>query len=911
MATGPTTLPYRAVFVSALLVCGLATVAVGLSVWQSRSDAIAEAVRSDSNTALFLARQIEHVVREVDGVVRDYRDLAEIFTITADDGFHGQFAAASLRDWMTAQIKSMPHAHHLSIADVTGRIVMSTHPASLGAVTIADTDTFTVLRDAPDDALLVSRRPSHATGEPVLVVARRVHGPNRVFRGIVIVSIAASQFDRMYNASGFLPDQTFSLSRRDGTVLLRYPSDGAFARVPAGWPWHARVADGGGSYRSPGLFDEVPRWVSVQPLSDLDLVVAVTSPEAIVLGKWRARSAYAAFGAVALLSCLAVLLAILARQLRQLVVSRRQLAEQSETLAGSNTRLRQTNAQFAATLAHMSQGLCMFDAAGVLRVCNDEFRRIYGMPAELGPGWTHDDVAAERARRLKRQIVRPEPVDDLFDSAPAGATTGLVELDDGRVIAVTESPTGDGGFLETHEDVTDRHRHEERIAFLARCDSLTGIPNRGSFLERLQAAWFAQRARGERFAVLMIDLDRFKDVNDSAGHAVGDLVLRQTAARLAEGLQHGDTLARLGGDEFAVIRPLGSGDGPAAEGDRTGRDAAAALAVRILELIAVPHTQGGETHVVTGSIGIVLAPGDGEEPSDLMKKADLALYRAKAKGRDGFVFYDRAMTEEVEARHRVEIDLRQALLDDAFRVHYQPIVDVASGRICAVEALVRWQHAARGLVGPREFISVAEQTGLIAPLGEWVLRTACVEAARWPAHVKIAVNVSPVQFRRPGLFDSVVRALHDAALAPDRLELEITESVLLDHEERNVSVLHQFRSLGIAIALDDFGTGYASLGYLTMFPFSKIKIDQRFTRDVMTRADCGAIVCSAAALGLSLGMAVVAEGIEAREQLDIVRITGVTQAQGFLFGYPVPAAEIEARLAADEPADANGAAGRS
>ncbi|NVO13412.1 MAG: EAL domain-containing protein [Rhodoplanes sp.] len=897
-------LHHRAVFVSALLVCVLATLAVGLSVWQSRSDAIAEAVRSDRDTVAFLAGQLDHVVSEVDNVIKDYRDLAEIFTITANDGFQRQFTAGSLRDWMTAKLQQVRFAHHLSIADAAGTVVMSTYPGVNPQLDLADGDQFGDLRSSVDDRLSISLpQRSQATGEPILIFARRVNGPNGAFAGVVLLSVPIAHFDRMYNGAGFRRDRAFALARRDGTVLLRYPVDARRTglKFPPHWPWHAMVAAGGGSYRSPGVFDGVVRWASVQPLAIHPIVVAISVPEESVLEKWRERSAYAAFGAVLLLGCLLTLLVILARQLRHLGASRAQLAAQSDSLASSNARLLDTNSQFAATLASMSQGLCMFDRAGVLRVCNDEFRRLYGLAPEVGPGATRDDLAIMRARRLKRVIARRDPLEELFEPARGDDAPELVELDNGRVIAVTGSPMADGGWLETHEDVTDRHTYEEQIEFLARCDPLTGVANRTSFVDRLQAARLALRKGGGAFAVLMVDLDRFKDVNDSVGHTIGDLVLQQTAERLAGALRPGDLLARLGGDEFAIIRATPRGaDGDTVRPDM--RDDALVLAGRIVDIVGEPYEVEGESHVVTTSVGIALAPVDGDEPVDLLKKADLALYRAKTHGgRNGFAFYDPSMTEEVEARHRLENDLRQAIAEDAFRLHYQPIVDVASGRVCAVEALIRWEHPTRGLLAPQEFIAVAEQTGLIARLGDWVLHAACAEAVRWPRHVKVAVNISPVQFRRADLLDTVMRALRAAGLPSERLEIEITESVLLENEERNVSVLHQLKSLGIAIALDDFGTGYSSLGYLTTFPFSKIKIDQRFTRDVLTRSDCAAIVCSAAALGLSLGMVVVAEGVETREQLEVVRITGVSQAQGYLFGAPVPPDEIALMLAMDVP----------
>ncbi|MFD2185105.1 EAL domain-containing protein [Rhodoplanes azumiensis] len=910
MAEPAASISYRAVFVSALLVGVVATLAVGLSVWQSRTDAIAQAVRADRNTAGFLAGQIEHVIREVDDVVRDYRDLAEIFAVTSGDAFDGQFSAGALQDWMAAKVRAMPHSVHMAIADASGRVVSASRPPMATPTGIADTEYFEALRTAGRDDLQVSPPiRMRSTGESVVVLARRIAGPGGTFRGVVTVSVATSWFDRLYLTSGFLTDQTFTLSRRDGTVLLRYPADDTSAgrRVPAASPWYATVAAGGGSYRSAvGVFDGVPRWVSVAPLPTLPLVIAVTSPETGVLAAWRARSAYAVTGALTLLAFLLVLLVVLARELRQLAAARRVAAARSASLARTNTRLEDTNAQFAATLRAMSQGLCMFDGDGRLRVCNEAFRRIWRLPAELGPGWPRDAVLAERSRLAKRLLRAFDRVDGVSAPGAERPPTALFELEDGRVIAVTEGPTGDGGWLETHDDVTDRHRHEERIAFLARYDSLTGLPNRATFLDRLEAAALALGTDRAAFAVLMIDLDRFKEINDSVGHTVGDVVLRQTASRLAQAARGDDTLARLGGDEFAVIRTVRASrcaDETAEAAVRSAREEAEALAQRIVTLLAVPHRIDGAPHVVAASIGIAVAPQDGVDPADLLKKADLALYRAKAVGTGRYVHYDPVMSEEVEARRRLEAEIRRSLHDGDFRLHYQPIVDMATGRVAAVEALVRWQHPDRGLLSPQEFIPLAEQSGLIGPLGDHVLRAACAEAAGWPGDLKVAVNVSAAQFGNPGLFDDIARALAATGLPPRRLEIEITETVLLENEERNVAVLRALADLGIGVALDDFGTGYASLAYLVTFPFSKLKIDRRFTGDILTRRECAAIVCSAATLGLSLGLTVVAEGVETADQLEVLRLTGVTQAQGLLFGAPMSAEAIARRLGSEMFAD--------
>jgi diguanylate cyclase (GGDEF)-like protein len=381
----------------------------------------------------------------------------------------------------------------------------------------------------------------------------------------------------------------------------------------------------------------------------------------------------------------------------------------------------------------------------------------------------------------------------------------------------------------------------------------------------------------------MLDLDRFKDVNDSLGHPAGDALLKEMAQRLRASLRETDVLARLGGDEFAILQG----------GEADQRDAAIMLAVRIVELVAKPFDLDGRKVSVGTSIGISLAPQDGVDPDDLLKRADLALYRTKAAGRNGFNFFNPDMTAEVDARHRLENELRDALAREQFELHYQPVVDVMTRAPRGAEALIRWRHPTKGLIAPDRFISLAEDTGLIVQLGAWILQKACADAASWPSHIKLAINLSPVQFRKGDLFDLILCALVDSGLPPERLEIEITESVLLENETNYRVVLQQLKNIGITIVLDDFGTGYSSLGYLTTFPVDKIKIDKSFTQGLLERADCAAVVASVLTLARGLDIATTAEGVETEDQFEMLQAAGVNLAQGWLFGRPCPAPELD------------------
>jgi diguanylate cyclase (GGDEF)-like protein len=423
-----------------------------------------------------------------------------------------------------------------------------------------------------------------------------------------------------------------------------------------------------------------------------------------------------------------------------------------------------------------------------------------------------------------------------------------------------------------------------RVLELAQIDALTGLPNRAVFIEQLEAAAGAcARPRGNTFSVLMLDLDRFKSVNDSLGHAAGDALLREVANRLRTTLRGTDVLARLGGDEFAIIQA----------GCDDQRAASINLATRISGCIAKPFLLLGREIEVGTSVGIAMAPEHGSDGEQLLKKADLALYRSKSAGRNCFTLYDEVMSAELEARNTLEGDLRDAIARCHFEVHYQPVFDVRTGRRQGLEALVRWRHPTRGLIPPDQFIPLAEETGLIVPLGEWVLRRACDDAMSWPDDIKVAVNLSPVQFKQADLFDIIQSALHHSGLPPARLELEVTESVLLERAVENHAFMQKLRSIGISLALDDFGTGYSSLSYLTAFPFDKIKIDKSFIGNLTKRQKSSAIISSIVTLARGLDMAVTAEGVETAEQFEQLRTLGVNFAQGYLLGRPVPIAELE------------------
>ena len=548
-----------------------------------------------------------------------------------------------------------------------------------------------------------------------------------------------------------------------------------------------------------------------------------------------------------------------------------------EQLADQNTR-------FDAAINNMSQGLLMFDANETLVVCNRRYIEMYDLSSEVvKPGCTLIELFRHRALRGRGQLLEdPEQhrQEVLADLAAGKTTNKIVKTSDGREISITNHPMANGGWVVTQDDITERRRVEKKIAFMARHDSLTNLPNRLFFREQVEQR-FAQLGRNQRFAVLSLDLDHFKHVNDTLGHPIGDMLLRQVGERLRSCLREVDGIARIGGDEFVIM--LASNELP---GD------AVSLATRLISVVSKPYDLDGQQGMVGVSVGIAVAPTDAKDPDHLLKCADLALYRAKSDGRGTYRFFEAEMDAMAQARRKLELDLRRALVKGEFELYYQPSVSVNSNQVIGFEALLRWHHPERGMIAPLEFIPLAETTGLIVPLGEWVLRKACADAASWPTDAKVAVNLSAAQFKSRTLVATVISALAASGLPARRLELEITESVLLQDNEATLATLHQLRDLGVSIAMDDFGTGYSSLSYLRKFPFDKIKIDCSFVQDMVVDTDSHAIVRAIAALGKSLGMETTAEGVETAQQYESVKSEGCTEVQGYLFSPPVSASEI-------------------
>ncbi|WP_407165009.1 putative bifunctional diguanylate cyclase/phosphodiesterase [Bradyrhizobium sp. ORS 111] len=552
----------------------------------------------------------------------------------------------------------------------------------------------------------------------------------------------------------------------------------------------------------------------------------------------------------------------------------------------SDERLAVERRNLSTAVNNIPQGLVLYDASARIIICNRTYLEMFGLSPDIAkPGCTMQRLIAHRQETGSFDGDVDEFCNAIIRNVALGkATRQLTEAPGGRAIEIVNKPLPQGGWVATIEDITERTRADEKIAHMAHYDALTDLPNRVLFRERLEQALKAIRP-GEQLAVMYIDIDEFKSVNDALGHQIGDELLKAIADRLRSCLKDTDVAARLGGDEFAVIQTAIHSHTETMQ-----------LLAAIYQTIREPIDCVGHLITTDASVGIAMAPADGLELDQLLRNADLALYGAKSDGRRTYRFFEAGMDARAKARRSLELELRRAIADGGFELHYQPLLHLEAGQVSCCEALLRWRHPERGTISPADFIPVAEETGLINDLGHWVLNSACREAVNWPDHVHVAVNVSPIQFKSQTLALNVAAALAASGLPASRLELEITEAVLIRDDDAALDILHQLRELGVRIALDDFGTGYSSLSYLQRFPFDKIKIDRAFIKDLAGAGASSTIVQAVVNIAAASDMTTTAEGVETEQQRNMLRILGCTEMQGYLFSRPVPAAEIRKLL---------------
>jgi diguanylate cyclase (GGDEF)-like protein len=856
----------RAVVLLSALVMAVIGATAGFTIWHARQLTLEEHRRSMNGMGIVLAEQTSRYVQVIDLILREVKTRIDDSKLATPADFQQQLGSEEVHNYLAERLNNVPQADAIVLIDANGLILNWSRAWPVVGGDISYRDYYKYFREHDDPGLFIgSLSKNTGNGKLSLFIARRINGTNGGFLGLVLAVVDIESLSRIYQAAGEHSKEAVTLLRRDGTMLMRYPNPGATigVKLPQRSPWYARVTEGGGDYVTPGILDgQSSSLVSVHLLHDYPLVVDLLVEETNVFAQWHGDAVFIASFALAAGLGFSGLFWMLARQFRRQV-------NQNSTLD--------------TVLSNITQGVCFFDSAKRLLLWNRRYADIYNLPYEamcagrsLAEIVTYRDAAGSGPE---------QSVSDYLDlqvrfAAASQPSNTVVTLKNRRSVAIWYQPMPGGGWVATHEDVTERQRAAANIVFMARHDALTMLPNRVLFRERMEQA-LDMASRGSQFAVFCLDLDKFKQVNDTMGHPVGDCLLVAVADRLRACVREGDTVARLGGDEFAIIQLAVHQP-----------DDAEILASRIIAAFSQPFDLDGGQIMAGVSIGATVAPGDSASFETLMRDADIALYLAKTEGSGTARFFEPEMDARIQMRRLLEQDIQGAITRNEFELYYQPQVNLAENRIVGFEALLRWHHPVRGLISPLDFIPVAEETGMIVAIGEWVLRTACLEATSWPDDINVAVNLSPVQFMKSGLIGAVQAALAASGLLPNRLELEITESVLLRDTAETMAALHQLRSIGISVALDDFGTGYSSLNYLRSFPFSKIKIDQSFVRDLIKNKESMSIVRAVIGLGQSLGIKTTAEGVETEGQLDRLREEGCTEIQGYYLSRPRPADEV-------------------
>ncbi len=828
-----------------------------------RSSSLQNAEAELSRQSLTLAEQSDRSIQSVDLVLSSVGDYVARKGVNDAQTYRQLMAGHDTYVFLREKITGLPQIDAVTMIDSTGKLISFSRYWPIPKVDVTDRDYFEALKADPNLETFISAPvKNRGDGTWNIYVARRLNDPNGEFMGLILGAISLQYFENFFGVASLGKGASISLVRDDGMLMARFPQIGPLGALTGGAA--KRALEAGGLLREVSA-DHGSMLRSAQALPNYPLSILVTQTEANVLGDWR-RTARILLGmSAALVTAIVVAARMVAHWWR--------VRERAARAAATET----ANLRFDTVLTNMKQGVALFDREGRIVIHNHRYADLYGVSSEEMPQGT--DIAAIIELRLAKGVYHRANAEEYrrrnlayFASEPDDCHPDIELLADGRYIQVLYQPIPGGGWIATQEDVTERHLAAKQITHMACHDALTGLANRGQFLECLRSAG----RRGEAgFAVLVVDLDQFKAVNDTFGHPVGDKLLRAVAARLSESVGPGDIVARLGGDEFAILlQPSAS---------------AVDLSARMLTKVREPYQIEGQEIRIGLSIGIALAAEELLDSSAIMRGADLALYRAKADGRNCVRMFDPAMAEEIQSRRELAIALEAALGRGELAVHYQPIVDAASGDTVAMEALARWRHPVRGAIAPDIFIRVAEEAGLISRLGAYVLEQACRDAMSWPSSIMVSVNASPIQVTRGNLVATVQKALARSGLPAHRLQIEVTESVLLAEDDHNLRVLTELRAMGAKIALDDFGTGFSSLSYLHRFPLDKIKIDRSFVQKLGVDPRSAAIIAAVNSMAGVFGMVTTAEGVETEVQLRLLREASVVEIQGYLFGRPMPA----------------------
>ena len=863
---------------AAALVIAIA-LGTGYFALEYRERALEVAERQLNNTALLLSRHFDQRLSDLQHVHDDVLASMRADGVDTADQFEKKMSTLSAHEMLRAKLSVLPPVGALNLWSAKGFLINSSEMWPVPDSNIRERRYFREFTSGlPTPDVIVEPVVSKVTRNWTLVFARKITGRSGEIVGFAIRGVEPSHFENFVASLALDRDTAISMIHRDGTIIARYPKDDKLVglNVANTAAFQSALAMDGnisGRFTSARLLED--KVGAVKSLTHFPVLIVATTRTEAALADWRAQTRLQFFAAVLAIMVVIVMVFLIVRQLhRQHVQAQRKLSEKSQHLDTA--------------INNMTQGLLLFDSSGRLVICNQRYIDLFGLSTDVvKPGAHLRDLIQHRQERGSfigdvdaycARFLDPDSslVQDTVTSTP-----------DGRTIRLIFKRSPDGGWATTMEDVTEGRRVQARIEHLAHYDALTNLPNRSLF--QRHAEGLLLETEGREFAILYIDIDEFKRINDTLGHLIGDEFLKSVAERLRQSVGPEDFIARLGGDEFAILQ----------HGIDSAEDVHA-LVARIYQALRTPFDCHGHQFSSDASIGIAIAPRDGSDLFDLLKNADLAMYAAKAAGRRTYRFFDPAMEQQANHRRELEADLRAALAEGSFELHYQPQVDLRSDRVTGCEALLRWRHPVRGMVSPADFVPVAEETGLIEEIGQWVLRTACAEAANWPNHVRIAVNVSPIQFRSETLSLKVASVLSETGLDPRRLELEITEAVLIADDDAALATLNQLRALGVHIALDDFGTGYSSLQYLQRFPFDKIKIDRSFVKEVTRNSSSASIIRAVVSIAADRNMVTTAEGVETLQQRETVQNLGCTQMQGYLFSAARPAQEVRALLASGE-----------
>ncbi len=851
----------------------IAAIAIGATVMAGnfRERALNSSARELENTVLLLARHFDQQLTDFRAIQEDLVAFVKSAGIETSQQYSRRMSSPDIHLMLKTKLAALSYVGAVNVFDSEGVLINSSGTWPVPAVSVADRAYFKSFKSDPNSPpLLVEPVHSRVTGNWTTILARKLTGPNGEFMGSISRGIEPASFAKFFQSVALGQDATIAMHHRDGTLLARHPHvEEMVGRNFKTGPAHQQALFGKehGSTRLAGPLDGRDRLIASRMLANFPIVIMATTTVAAALADWQEQMVILVIVAGLFVLVIAALLFLVVRKL-----SRQHLASQQQ--------LRLEKQRLDTAVNNMTQGLLLFDSSQRLVICNQRYIDMYGLSREVvKPGCSFREVIVHR-KATGSFVGDIDAFCNRVLHNVGRRNSQIFQTSDGRSIEVMNEPLADGGWVATHEDITERKHAETRITHLALYDALTDLPNRALFHDRLKGE-FATLAAGDQFAVLYLDIDEFKSVNDSLGHLIGDELLKSVADTLRQCVAPADFVARLGGDEFAIIQTA----------VKTVADVTE-LVARVFDAIRQPYECLGHQVTTDASIGIALAPQHGADFDQIVKNADLAMYAAKAAGRRTHRFFEPEMDARVKARRILEMDLRQAIADGGFEVQYQPCVKLRDNRISGCEALLRWRHPERGVISPAEFIPIAEDTGLINQLGEWVLTTACVEAASWPDEISIAVNVSPVQFRSGTFALKVLAALAASGLPASRLELEITEAVLIRDDEAALAILHQLRAIGVRIALDDFGTGYSSLSYLHKFPFDKIKIDRCFINDIAETGGTSSIVKAVVDIAAARNMITTAEGVETEQQREMLRALGCSEMQGWLFSPARTAADI-------------------